>query len=109
MSTTEVSIGRVAVSQRPRGALTEGYITPAELKVWRHVAMGHGSKTIAALTGTGIKTVDKHRCELMRKLGVHNAADLTRLAVEHAVIAVEIRPLQTVNLGTRGVFHLLPQ
>lgn len=90
-----------------KGELPNGYITPCQLAVWRLVARGRVSKEIAQELGVSPKTIDHHRTELCRKLGAHNLADLTRKAVEHAVIEVPRAPLQTVRLGRRE-YHLIP-
>ena len=36
-----------------------------------------------------VKTVEKHRANLMRKLSLHNAADITRFALNNHLIARE--------------------
>jgi hypothetical protein len=36
-----------------------------------------------------VKTVEKHRANLMRKLSLHNASDITRFALNHHLMAPE--------------------
>jgi len=50
------------------------------------VAEGNGNKQIAAFLCLSIKTVEKHRQQLMNKLQIHEIAGLTRYAITHGVI-----------------------
>jgi DNA-binding NarL/FixJ family response regulator len=63
-----------------------GEVTPAEREVWVLVAQGRTLKEIAELLGKSESTIDNQRTRLMRRLGVHKSADLTRLAVEAGLI-----------------------
>jgi len=55
------------------------------------IAEGRANKQIAADLGIGIKTVEKHRHNLMAKLDIHDTAGLTRHAISTGIISV---PLQ---------------
>jgi DNA-binding NarL/FixJ family response regulator len=61
-------------------------LTPREREVLRRVAEGGTNRQIADELGLSPKTVDTHRTNLMRKLGVHDAQALTRLAMRHGLI-----------------------
>jgi DNA-binding NarL/FixJ family response regulator len=61
-------------------------LTPRELEVLRRVAAGGTNREIAGELGLSPKTVDSHRTNLMRKLDVHDAQGLTRLAVRHGLV-----------------------
>ena len=50
------------------------------------VAEGAPNKQIAAELGISIKTVDKHRQQLMNKLDIHDIAGLTRYAISSGII-----------------------
>ncbi len=50
------------------------------------IAEGHKNKDIADILSVSPKTVEKHRVNLMEKLDIHNAADLTALAAEKGLI-----------------------
>lgn len=65
-------------------------LTERELQVWQRIALGKSSKEIATEFGTSVKTVDGQRLILSKKLGTHNAADLTRSAVAYGIITVEL-------------------
>ncbi len=64
----------------PAGA-RRSVLTPREEQVLQLVAEGAPNKQIAAELGISIKTVDKHRQQLMAKLGIHDTAGLTRYAI----------------------------
>lgn len=57
-------------------------LTPREQQVARLVAAGHGSKQIASTLELGTRTVEKHRENIMKKVGVHEVASLTRWCVQ---------------------------
>lgn len=56
-------------------------LSPREATVLRLVARGMSNKLIAAELGISIKTVEKHRQNLMDKLDIHDTAGLTRYAI----------------------------
>jgi len=72
-------------SSRAGGALDA--LTPRERDVLRLVAAGKSSKCIAELLTLSVKTVGKHRANLMAKLDVHNAAGLTAYAIERGLLS----------------------
>jgi len=55
-------------------------LTPRERQVMQLIAEGNRNKEIADTLGVGIKTVETHRTNLMRKLDLHNAAEITAAA-----------------------------
>ena len=67
---------------KPRGT----GITPREAEVLQLVAEGHANKQIATTLGISVKTVAKHRQQLMDKLHIHDTAGLTRYAMDHGII-----------------------
>jgi len=56
-------------------------LTPREVEVLRFIAEGNGNKQIAAELHISIKTVEKHRQQVMNKLGIHTVAGLTCYAI----------------------------
>jgi len=62
-------------------------LTPRERDVLRLVAAGKSSKCIAELLTLSVKTVGKHRANLMAKLDLHNAAGLTAYAIERGLLS----------------------
>jgi DNA-binding NarL/FixJ family response regulator len=73
------------VKGRQLGRGTE-HLTSREQEVLQMVAEGHVNKQIAAMLSLSIKTVEKHRQQLMDKLNIHDIAGLTRYAIAHGVI-----------------------
>ena len=61
--------------QGPGGELSE-----REEDVLRGVALGRTNAEIAAQLFVSVRTVESHRAHIHQKLGVHNRADLVRLA-----------------------------
>ena len=63
-------------------------LTARELEVLQLVAEGYPNKQIAGVLCISIKTVEKHRQQVMNKLKIHDIAGLTRYAVATHVISV---------------------
>lgn len=61
-------------------------ITEREREVLTRVALGQSNKHIARALDVSVKTVEKHRANLMRKLALRNAAAVTRYAILHNLI-----------------------
>ena len=61
-------------------------LTQREREILKLIAEGHKNKDIADLLCISVKTVEKHRANLMDKLGLHNVAALTALAAEKGLI-----------------------
>jgi DNA-binding NarL/FixJ family response regulator len=60
-------------------------LTEREHEVFRHTAKGLSIKEIASALSLSPHTVRVHRVNLMRKLGLHDAASLTRFAIEQGI------------------------
>jgi DNA-binding NarL/FixJ family response regulator len=61
-------------------------LTAREAEVLQLIAEGKANKETAAELGISIKTVEKHRTNLMCKLNIHDTASLTRYAVSAGII-----------------------
>ncbi|MFE1442030.1 response regulator [Streptomyces sp. NPDC058739] len=61
-------------------------LTPREEEVLKLVAEGHSSKEIADLLFISIKTVQRHRANLLHKLGLRDRLELTRYAIRAGLI-----------------------
>ncbi len=66
--------------------VTVEHVTGREREVLTRVALGQSNKLIARALGVSIKTVEKHRANLMRKLTLHNTAAVTRFAIRHGMV-----------------------
>jgi DNA-binding NarL/FixJ family response regulator len=61
-------------------------LTPRELEVLKLVAEGHTSDEIAEMLVISRKTVDRHRANMLEKLGMRDRVDLTRYAIRRGLI-----------------------
>jgi two-component system response regulator NreC len=61
-------------------------LTPREREVLKLVAEGNSNKKIASKLGLSVRTVEHHRLNTMKKLGVTNTACLVRYAYEHRLV-----------------------
>jgi len=62
-------------------------LTARQREVLRLVAEGRTTKEIARGLGLSVKTVESHRAEIMRRLGVHHVAGLVHEAVRMGLLA----------------------
>ena len=62
-------------------------ITQREREVLKLVGEGYKNKEIAEYLYISVKTVEKHRSNIMRKLNVHTASALTAIAIERGLVA----------------------
>jgi DNA-binding NarL/FixJ family response regulator len=63
-----------------------GHLSSREVEVLQLIAEGKANKETASELGISIKTVEKHRVNLMSKLGIHDTAGLTRYAIGAGII-----------------------
>jgi len=63
-------------------------LTTRESEVLRLLAEGRTVRSVAVLLGLSVKTVDAHKFNLMRKLGIHNKAELVMWAIRKNVVQV---------------------
>jgi DNA-binding NarL/FixJ family response regulator len=61
--------------------------TPRELEILGLIAAGQGNQDIAQTLNLSIATVRTHRQNVMEKLDLHNAAEITAYAIEAGLIA----------------------
>lgn len=61
-------------------------LTPRQREIVQLVAEGLSNRQIAGALHIHIKTVESHRTELMKRLGIHDVAGLVRYAIRHGLI-----------------------
>lgn len=61
-------------------------LTHREREILKLIAEGYQNRNIADYLCVSLKTVEKHRANLMKKLDIHNAARLTAYALEKGLI-----------------------
>jgi DNA-binding NarL/FixJ family response regulator len=70
-----------------RGDRVPGQVlTPREDEVVKLIAEGHSSKEIAAALTISVKTVERHRANILQKLGMRDRTELTRYAIRAGLI-----------------------
>ena len=73
-----------------RMAIMPGWqtLTSREREVAKLIAEGNSTKEAATRLGISVKTLDKHRSHMMKKLGVHDAVAVTRYAISAGLISL---------------------
>lgn len=66
----------------------EEKLTPREREVLTYVAEGYTNREIARALVISVKTVDRHRENIMRKLNLHSRVELVKYAIEKGLISV---------------------
>ena len=61
-------------------------LTPRQRQVLQLIAEGHSNKAVADALGISPKTVEFHKDALMRALGLHTTAELTRYALSQGIV-----------------------
>jgi DNA-binding NarL/FixJ family response regulator len=74
------------VERGGRGEEQFDVLTPRELEVLKLIAEAHTSKEIAQLLFISIKTVERHRQNILDKLGMRDRVELTRYAIRRGLI-----------------------
>jgi DNA-binding NarL/FixJ family response regulator len=67
-------------------ATAEDPLTPRELEVVKLIAEGHTSEEMAEMLFISKKTVDRHRANVLEKLGMRNRVELTRYAIRTGLV-----------------------
>jgi DNA-binding NarL/FixJ family response regulator len=63
-----------------------GTLTKREREILKMLAEGRSVKEIASEFDLSVKTVEAHKFNLMRKLDIHNKAQLVQYAIQKKVI-----------------------
>ena len=65
-------------------------LTPREKEVLKMLAEGNSVKEVACQLNLSVKTVEAHKFNLMRKLDIHNKAQLVQYAIQKKVIILPV-------------------
>jgi len=82
----QVMEGYIEGRKRMKTKTTWDTITPREREVLKLLGEGYQNKEISELLHISVKTVEKHRANIMNKLDLHNAAALTAYAIEQGLV-----------------------
>ena len=77
----EESISTALAARRPLRALTD-----RQIQVLKLVAEGHRTREVARRLGLSVKTVESHRGEIMKRLGIHDVVSLVRYAIRVGLV-----------------------
>jgi DNA-binding NarL/FixJ family response regulator len=66
-------------------------LSSREMEVLQLIAEGNANKEMAAELGISLKTVEKHRAQLMEKLDIHDTAGITRYAISAGIIESSVQ------------------
>lgn len=61
-------------------------LTPRELEIVKLIAEAHSNDEIAELLVISKKTVERHRANILEKLGMHDRVQLTRYAIRRGLV-----------------------
>ena len=96
--------GGFFVSRQVAGHVLKTFVTPPEAcgidqgvacltqrqrEVLQLIAEGYSTRDIARTLFISVKTVETHRAEIMRRLGIHDVAGLTRFAIRAGLVSPE--------------------
>lgn len=71
-------------SSKPQSAGDQ--LTPRELELLQMISEGRTNNQMAEALGVSVKTVERHRTNLMAKLNARNLVELIRVAMKHGLI-----------------------
>jgi two-component system NarL family response regulator len=71
---------------RPNDGAGREPLTSREQTILLQLAQGRSNKEVANNLGISVRTVETHRKNIKRKLGISSTAGLTRYALEHGVL-----------------------
>ena len=67
-------------------ALPPDLLTVRELEALKLIAEGHSGEEIAGIMTISLRTVNRHRANMLAKLGARNRVDLTRYAIRRGLV-----------------------
>jgi DNA-binding NarL/FixJ family response regulator len=85
----KVMVGYLESTKKLKSKTDWDTITQREREVLKLVAEGYKNKEIAEMLHISVKTVEKHRANIMKKLDLHSASELTTYAIEKKLVTKE--------------------
>jgi DNA-binding NarL/FixJ family response regulator len=71
---------------RQGGELDESPLTPRETEILKLIAEAHTTRDIAELLVISEKTVERHRTNILAKLGMRDRVELVRYAIRQGLV-----------------------
>ena len=87
---TKLKDDEILRKQAVRVPLRRSTLTLREREVMKLLAEGNTVKKAAAVLGVSVKTVEAHKFNLMRKLDIHNKAQLVTVAIQKKILALPV-------------------
>ena len=87
---TKLKDDAILRNQPLRTPLRRSTLTLREREVMKLLAEGHTVKQAAAVLGISVKTVEAHKFNLMRKLDIHNKAQLVTVAIQKKILPLPV-------------------
>ncbi len=87
MISERVIEGFIAGSRALKETTSWDTLTARERQVLKLIAEGHTNREIADFLFISVKTVETHRSNIMKKLDLHNASELTAYAMKRGLVA----------------------
>ena len=81
----EVVMGYLADPNKEKITSSIDQLTTREREVMKLIAEGYKNKDVANYLSISLKTVEKHRSNLMKKLDLHSASSITSFAIKNGV------------------------
>lgn len=85
---TKIQPGKTPPMSPPPVQSGSDPLSPREIEVAQLVASGQSSKEIASQLNLSVRTVEKHRANIMDKIGVRDVASLTRYSIQHGLVKI---------------------
>lgn len=82
----DISMPRILHRARTDQPLREEPLTAREQEVVKLIAEGYSTRQIADALVISEKTVDRHRANILEKLGMHDRVELTRYAIRRGLV-----------------------
>lgn len=86
-----IRLGSIQTSRSGAQKKKRMILSNREIQILQLIAEGSANKQVAAELNISIKTVEKHRQNLMKKLCIHDTAGLTRYAIAEGIIECSIQ------------------
>ena len=86
---SEAAIEAYLLKMREHGVLDHDALTPREREILALVAQGKTRSEVAEYLSISPRTVEVHRANVLRKLGLHNQTDLVRYAMKHGLLSMD--------------------
>jgi DNA-binding NarL/FixJ family response regulator len=78
--------GYLSGRKKLKSKTTWDTVTQREREILKLLGEGYQNKEISDMLHISVKTVEKHRANIMNKLDLHNAAALTAYAIDHGLV-----------------------